>query len=368
MVVEQISRTDIQTADLLKGLVSIPSPSGGEAASVDWLCQQMEALSYDSWADGAGSAVGTRGSGPVELLLLGHIDTVSGDVPVEIVNGALYGRGTVDAKGPLATFVVAGARASLPPGVRLTIVGAVEEEVMTSSGARWLVEHHTPPAAVIIGEPSGWDGIVVGYKGMMSLEYEVTYPISHSAGPEPTSAELAVGFWNRLVSWCASRSSGAPQGFNSVDPTLLGLNTVSDGLYGHAKLSVGLRLPPSLSPEEASAEIEALVSDGGELRITINSPAYRTDKRSPLVAAFMASIRGVGGTPRIKVKTGTSDMNIVGPVWQCPILAYGPGDSLLDHKPNEHVPLDDLDRATAILSAAIERIAGQLASGRWGGR
>jgi LysW-gamma-L-lysine carboxypeptidase len=82
----------------------------------------------------------------------------------------------------------------------------------------------------------------------------------------------------------------------------------------------------------------------------------------------MASIRGVGGTPRIKVKTGTSDMNIVGPVWQCPILAYGPGDSLLDHKPNEHVLLDDLDRSTEILTAAIERIAGQLASGRWGGR
>jgi LysW-gamma-L-lysine carboxypeptidase len=203
---------------------------------------------------------------------------------------------------------------------------------------------------------------------MMSLEYEVAYPISHSAGPEPTSAELAVGFWNRLVTWCASRSSGAPQGFYSVDPTLLGLNTVSDGLYGHAKLSVGLRLPPTLSPEEASAEIEALVSNGDKLQITINSPAYRTDKRSPLVAAFMASIRGIGGTPRIKVKTGTSDMNIVGPVWDCPILAYGPGDSLLDHKPNEHVPLDDLDRATAILTAAIERVAGQLASGRWGGR
>ena len=358
MVVEQISRTDIQTADLLKGLVSIPSPSGGEAASVDWLCQQMEALGYESWADGAGSAVGTRGSGPNEILLLGHIDTVSGEVPIEIVNGALYGRGTVDAKGPLATFVVAGARATLPPGVRLTIVGAVEEEVMTSSGARWLVEHHTRPAAVIIGEPSGWDGIVVGYKGMMSLEYEVTYPISHSAGPEPTSAELAVGFWNRLVTWCASRSSGAPQGFYSVDPTLLGLNTVSDGLYGHAKLSVGLRLPPTLSPEEASAEIEALVSNGGKLQITINSPAYRTDKRSPLVAAFMASIRGIGGTPRIKVKTGTSDMNIVGPVWDCPILAYGPGDSSLDHTPQEHVQVAEYLRAIDVLEEALRQLAG----------
>jgi [amino group carrier protein]-lysine/ornithine hydrolase len=292
---------------------------------------------------------------------------VSGDVPVEIVDDALYGRGTVDAKGPLATFVVAGARAELPPGVRLTVVGAVEEEVMSSCGARWLIEHHDRPDVVVIGEPSGWDGIVLGYKGMMALEYRVWYPVSHSASSEPTSGELAVAFWNRLVSWCASRSSGAPQGFGSVDPTLLGFNTVSDGLYSNATVSVGLRLPPSLSPGEASAEIQELVTDG-DLEITINSPAYRADKRSSLVAAFMTSIRRNGGSPRIKVKTGTSDMNIVGPVWDCPILAYGPGDSWLDHKPNEHVLLDDLDRATDILTAALERVAGKLASGRWGGR
>ncbi|MBX6341927.1 MAG: M20/M25/M40 family metallo-hydrolase, partial [Thermomicrobiaceae bacterium] len=83
--------------------------------------------------------------------------------------------------------------------------------------------------------------------------------------------------------------------------------------------------------------------------------------------ALTAPTRGVGGAPRLKVKTGTSDMNLVGPAWGCPIVAYGPGDSRLDHTPHEHVDLAELERGVAVLTAAIERVAAQLAAGRWGG-
>lgn len=354
------------TAELLHGLVSIPSLSGEESAAVEWLCEQMNALGYTAAPDGAGNAVGTRGDGPLEIMLLGHIDTVPGEVPVEIVDGRLYGRGAVDAKGPLATFVAAGAALELPPEVRLTVVGAVEEETMSSRGAHWLIDHHAPPAAVIIGEPSGWDGIVLGYKGSIAFEYRVRYPVSHSAGPEPTAPELGVAFWNRLMAWCAERSEGAKHGFYTVDATLNSFNSTSDGLHAEAVIRFRLRLPPGLTTEEAIEEIEALAGEG-EIEAWVNAPAFAVDKRLPIVGAFMASIRANGGSPRLKVKTGTADMNLVGPAWGCPIVAYGPGDSSLDHTPNEHVPLADLERATAILTNALERIAGQLASGRWGG-
>ncbi|HUY99447.1 MAG TPA: [LysW]-lysine hydrolase [Thermomicrobiaceae bacterium] len=365
-MVKQASRTGVSTAELLQGLVGIPSPSGGEVDAVDWLCRQMAALGLEGAPDAAGNAVGTRGTGPIEVLLLGHIDTVPGHVPVRVAEGALYGRGSVDAKGPLATFVVAAARAVLPREVRLTVVGAVEEETMSSRGAHWLVDHHAAPAAVVIGEPSGWDGIVLGYKGSIALEYRVVQAVSHSAGPEPTAAELAVGFWNRLRAWCDARNGGAAQGFRTVDPTLNAITSSTDGLHGEAVARIGLRLPPSLAPEEAIAAVRELAGDG-ELAVAVNAAAFQTDKRLPLVGAFVAAVRAHGGTPRLKVKTGTSDMNLVGPAWGCPILAYGPGDSILDHTPDEHVPLEDLERATAILTTALERIAAQLASGRWGG-
>ena len=53
--------------------------------------------------------------------------------------------------------------------------------------------------------------------------------------------------------------------------------------------------------------------------------------------------------PGFVVKTGTSDMNVVAPVWQCPIVAYGPGDSALDHTPHEHLELDEYWTAVLVL-------------------
>jgi LysW-gamma-L-lysine carboxypeptidase len=52
-------------------------------------------------------------------------------------------------------------------------------------------------------------------------------------------------------------------------------------------------------------------------------------------------------------KTGTADLNIVAPVWNCPALVYGPGDSSLDHTPNEHIAVDEYGRAVAALAGAL---------------
>jgi LysW-gamma-L-lysine carboxypeptidase len=46
-------------------------------------------------------------------------------------------------------------------------------------------------------------------------------------------------------------------------------------------------------------------------------------------------------------------MNVVGPVWGCPIVAYGPGDSRLDHTPDEHLDLAEFQRAIAVLAEVL---------------
>ncbi|QKK09717.1 MAG: M20/M25/M40 family metallo-hydrolase [Planctomycetota bacterium] len=62
--------------------------------------------------DEAGNALAHRGpaDAPVHIMLLGHIDTVPGDIPVRIAGGVLHGRGSVDAKGPLAAMLCRAAR------------------------------------------------------------------------------------------------------------------------------------------------------------------------------------------------------------------------------------------------------------------
>ncbi|HBP17835.1 MAG TPA: acetyl-lysine deacetylase, partial [Planctomycetes bacterium] len=83
---------------------------------------------------------------------------------------------------------------------------------------------------------------------------------------------------------------------------------------------------------------------------------FKGDKRNPLVKGFLSSLRAHDAKPRFKVKTGTADLNVVGPVWGCPILAYGPGDSSLDHTPNEHIELDEYWRAVQVLQGVIEKV------------
>ena len=149
MSVDQMSVEQTSAVALLQGLVAIPSLSRQEQAASQWLVEQMQRLGYArAYVDEAGSAVGELGPEDAEqvLMLLGHIDTVPGDIPVRIEEtpegAALYGRGSVDAKGPLATFVAAGARVgdawAHANNLRVVIVGAVEDEAATSKGAkRW---------------------------------------------------------------------------------------------------------------------------------------------------------------------------------------------------------------------------------------
>ena len=51
-------------------------------------------------------------------------------------------------------------------------------------------------------------------------------------------------------------------------------------------------------------------------------------------------------------------MNVVGPVWGSPIAAYGPGDSALDHTPDEHLLLAEYEKAIEVLTAALTLLTG----------
>jgi LysW-gamma-L-lysine carboxypeptidase len=56
-------------------------------------------------------------------------------------------------------------------------------------------------------------------------------------------------------------------------------------------------------------------------------------------------------------------MNVLAPVWRCPMVAYGPGDSAYDHTPMERLRLDDHARAIAVLRGVLAR-AGRVADHR----
>lgn len=343
----------------LEKLLSIPSSSGQEGALAEYLAGQMTALGFRVQCDKVGNVVGTLGDPAArrEIVLLGHMDTVPGLVPVRRERGRLYGRGAVDAKGPLAAFVLAAVRlASRLNGTRLVVVGAVEEEAH-SRGAHHLVRTMRPPDGAIIGEPGGWQGITLGYKGILSVDYCLVQPTGHSAGSQPTPAELAVVFWQQLTAYAADLNKGRAYRFGTLDPTLRAIHTFGDGLEERVEMSIGLRLPPGTNVSALQRQMRAWC-DGAELSFPYSEPPFQAEKNTSLVRALLRAIRAEGGQPRFKLKTGTSDMNVVGPAWGCPIVTYGPGDSSLDHTPNEHIEIEEYLRGIDVLARALETLTG----------
>lgn len=346
---------------LLEAMLRIPSVSRDEAALAQFLVEQMLALGFESFVDEAGNAVGMIGTGP-ELALLGHIDTVPGVVPVRIADGKLYGRGAVDAKGPFATFISAAARLHAEGGLRnrIVLIGAVEEEAASSKGAHYAATRYQP-AACVIGEPSGWEKLTLGYKGRLLVDARWEQAMAHSAGSTQAVAEHAVAFWNAIAGHCQVFNAGKRRLFDQLLPSLRAISSGSDGLTDWATATIGVRLPPDLDPQQLAAQIGGLA---GEALLHFHDlcAAYQGDKNTPLVRAFLKGIRAVGGQPGFLLKTGTSDMNVVGPIWRCPILAYGPGDSALDHTPNEHVEIAEYLRAVDTLATALRMFGGAASS------
>lgn len=341
----------MNSIDLLTGLVQIYSPSTQERAASEYLVAQMSALGFRAFVDDAGNAVGTLGNGPRDIVMLGHIDTFHGYIEPRIEDGKLYGRGSVDAKGCLATFATAAARVGAREGVRFVVIGAVEEESATSKGARFALTQYKPKVC-IIGEPSGWDRITLGYKGRVLIDYEIAKAMTHTASGTRAAAEEAVAFWNRIAAFAASYNTDKPKVFDQLDPSLRALNSSDDGFTDRAVMRIGVRVPVGLTIEQVEQEI-AQYANGATVAFSSEEQPFRADKNNALVRAFLAAIRGAGSSPAFTVKTGTADMNIVGPAWGCPIVAYGPGDSSLDHTPNEHLELDEFERAIDVLARVL---------------
>jgi LysW-gamma-L-lysine carboxypeptidase len=350
---------NLSPVDFLHELVAIQSLSGQEQALAEFLATQMQALGMNAYVDAVGNATGIRecpdaeGHVSHEIVLLGHMDTVPGEIPVRVEDGRLYGRGAVDAKGPLATFVLAAAQAELLPGTRVVVIGAVEEESATSKGARYAVTRFRPDWC-IIGEPSGWDAVTLGYKGRLLIDYEYSQAMGHTAGPETAVAETAVAWWNTIHQYAQSFNAGRERLFDQLMPSLRAIHTHSDGLTNRVTARVGLRLPPEFEAELFTTRVREWA---GEATVCLYGyePAYRSDRRHSLAQAFNRTLRLAGMRPRFKLKTGTSDMNVVGPEWGCPIVAYGPGDSQLDHTPDEHIMIEEYLQAIHVLRAVLEQ-------------
>ena len=329
---------------LLKELVSVYSPTGREKTACQLLNSWFSKNNIMSHIDEAGNVIAEKKGTGNTILFVGHIDTVEGEIKVKEDNGLLYGRGSVDAKGCLASF----AEAMIEADANIIYVAAVDEEG-GSLGARAILGKYKPDY-IIIGEPSGWSNITIGYKGMLRLRYTSKKEIFHTAGNDINSKEIAVAFYNKLKEHCDGYSSGV---FNSLNITLESINSRDDGFTEQTEMILSFRIPPGFNITEFKSYIARTEAN---IECLSEEQPIKAKKANKLVSAFISAIRNNDGDPKFKLKTGTSDMNLLGNYYDVPIIAYGPGDSNLDHTPNEHISLEEYDKSVNIIKEILKKL------------
>jgi len=352
--------------ELLIKLVGIPSVTGEERACAEQLVTFFEAHDREVWIDEMGNVRAPADDG---VLLTSHIDTVPGDIPVRVESWSaeevgwggsdeldaetlevLRGRGSVDAKGCLASMAVVAVRTGA------SFLGVVGEEV-DSRGSRHVIETRgSEPDAVINGEPSGWDGITLGYRGLLAGRYVATSESGHSSRPENNAIQDAIAWWSAIESEFSTDEWQPVFERVTPKPTDIRGGLTEDGLSVEATMDVQLRIPPSMSTEEVVEIADGHLDVADRVTWYDRVEPVMQSPRTPVARAFRAAIREAGGDPRLLRKTGTADMNVFANAWDCPMVTYGPGDSDLDHAPDEHLPLAEYDKSVAVLEAATERL------------
>ncbi|MFD1513833.1 [LysW]-lysine hydrolase [Halomarina rubra] len=344
--------SDEEARDLLQSMVATPSVSSEERAACELLVAFFEEHGREAWLDEVGNV---RAPADDSLLLTSHVDTVPGEIPVRIEAGEdgpeLWGRGSVDATGPLVAMAVA----AVNTGV--SFVGVVGEET-DSRGARHLVTDREAPDALVNGEPSGWDGITLGYRGLVAGRYVATSESGHTSRPENNAIQDALQWWSRVESAFApdAEEEWSPV-FERVTPkpTTVEGGTTEDGLAVEATMDVQFRVPPSLTTEDVR-ELAERELNGGTVHWNDAIPPVMTSPRTEVARAFRVAIREADGDPRLLRKTGTADVNLYAEAWDCPMATYGPGDSALDHAPDERLSLTEFDRSVAVLESVARTL------------
>lgn len=334
---------------LLREMVSIPSPTGEEQAATEHLAAWLREHGREAHLDDVGNV---RAPGDDAVLLTSHVDTVPGNIEVREADGELWGRGSVDATGPLCAMAVA----AVETGV--SFVGVVGEET-DSRGARHLVADRDPPAALVNGEPSGWDAVTLGYRGFLAGTARAETDSTHSSRPEPNAIQQLLAWWQDVEATFAAggREAGGSEEsiFESVTakPVAIDGGLVADGHAVTAEMAVRFRLPPDVTAAELRERVadDRVALDWDEpIPPTVQSP--RTD----LARAFRVAIRDAGGDPGLLRKTGTSDMNVFADRWDLPMVTYGPGNAALDHAPDERLDLEAYDRSIDVLIEVASRV------------
>jgi [amino group carrier protein]-lysine/ornithine hydrolase len=361
-----------QAVRFLTNLLGIYSPSGKEVDAANFLESEMKKMGFEVGKDAIGNVIGVVGEGEPVILLCGHMDTVSGHLPLRIEEGKIFARGAVDAKGPLAAMIMAALEASTETSFKGKIlVAAVVEEEATSRGVKHLITQGIIADYAIFGEPSGVENVTIGYKGQIQLKIVLKTETGHSSTPwlYDNSLEKAIELWEQIKnasSYPSLDPSASP--YNAVTACLVKLigGRATSVVPFEAEMNLDVRVPIQFSTDQVFAQIQKIITkyQASNQKVSVKATVldtvepFEVNKTSPLVHVLSSSVRKILNKPATLLhKTGTGDMNILGKAMNLPIVTYGPGDSHLDHTLDEHIETKEYLDAISVYKETILKLA-----------
>jgi succinyl-diaminopimelate desuccinylase len=285
-------------------------------------------------------------------VLAGHLDTVpaQGNEMPKVERGRLFGLGATDMKAGLAVMLeLARARRAESSRFDLAFVFYECEEVaFAKNGLRklwsalpWLAQ---ADLAVVL-EPTDC-AVELGCVGSLNAEITAVGRAAHSARPwlGENAVYKALPFLERLAAM-----EPRPVTIEGVtyQETLqvtqaaagIGRNVVPERFT----VNLNRRYAPNRRPEEAVAEIRALVPADFEFQLIDVSPPAPPFADQPLVAEFLERF----GLER-RAKQGWTDVAQF-TERGVPAFNFGPGVPELAHRPDESLPVENLERAYRVL-------------------
>jgi putative selenium metabolism hydrolase len=368
------------TAQNLSKLVRIKSLSGKEKDVVFEIKRMMEEVKFDEVRiDGLGNVIGRIGSGKKVIAIDGHVDTVdtgnidnwefdpfSGKIDSEFV----YGRGTVDQKGGIASFLTAGKilkELGLRNDVTVYFVGSIIEEDCDGLCWKYIIEEEKlKPDCVIITEPTNMN-IYRGQRGRMEMTVSFFGVSSHGSAPERGKNAI----------YMASRAALEIEKLNVklVPDNFLGKGsvTISEIVSGSpslcavadfARIHLDRRLTVGEDIELAVSQIQEIVKNenakvevleykeksftGLEYGMKKYYPTWVVDESNPVIKSGEKVYQELfDNKPLIDKWTFSTNGVVINGIHKIPIIGFGPGNEVLAHAPNEKVPIEHLVKASA---------------------
>lgn len=374
--------------DFARRLIQTPSLPGEEGAVAGIVQAEMRRLGYDHvQVDIAGNVIGTmRGAGQGSSLMLNtHLDHVDvGDLSrwphppfgAEIHDDAIWGRASVDIKGPMAAqvYAVAGLKqAGYPFPADVHVVAVVQEEV-GGLGTQALIEWLRPDIA-LIGEPSN-NRLARGHRGRVEVRATVSGRAAHASVPHlAVNPHYSLARFLSQIEHLAMPEQGE-FGASSVAPTLYNTdNTSANVIPEEATVVLDYRNVPLDTPAAILARItdllqaslsadargRAIIPDrdyaaytGYRRVIPATFPAFVTPADHPIVRTAQAGLNAALGDeiPVILWRFATDGGHTAAA--GIPTIGFGPGDDRLAHTVMEHLPLSQLRAGCAGTIALVD--------------